>query len=505
MTSPVHLAHEPAFSIGPLEIYPPTHEVGRDGEKAIVEPRVMQVLIALAQAEGAVVTRDELVLRCWDGRVVGDDAIHRILSRLRRLSEGIAKDVFRIETITKVGYRLVRSSAAPPAASPSLPLFGNGESRSEAGARPSWRADRRTVIGLAGAGAVIAAGGIWLAVGRDEPTEVQALVARARKSLREGTLDQTASAVSLLRKAVEIAPNDAEPWGALALAYQEQAVRSGSAARAQIEARCKTAAGRALSLDPGNGDAAAALATLRPFYQHWAEYEADCRRALAAHPDHGALNQSYGHFLDHVGRARSAIAPLDRAMADDPLSPNLQWQRIVALWSAGRLDEADAAMDRAIGLWPRHYAVWFVRVRLLAYSGRTKAALAMIEDSDNRPTGIPEWNFELSATEARALNSRAPTDVEAAIAAHRHAAGQGIGFAENAIIFAAAMGKSRRLSRSLRAISSIAASRSGNRNSPGSRACRSRKASASPLSCSSLRLPPCAPIRASARWCARSA
>jgi DNA-binding winged helix-turn-helix (wHTH) protein/Tfp pilus assembly protein PilF len=443
MTSPVRLALEPAFSIGPLEIYPPTHEVGRDGEKIIVEPRVMQVLIALARAEGAVVTRDDLILRCWDGRVVGDDAIHRILSRLRRLSEGIARDVFRIETITKVGYRLVRTAASPAGAGQSPPFPDDGDSRRETLAHLPWRADRRAVIALAGAGAVLAAGGFWLAGTRrhPEPTEVQALVARARESLREGTLDQTASAVSLLRKAVEIAPDDAEPWGALALAYQEQAVRSGSAARARLEARCQAAAGRALGLDRGNGDAAAALATLRPFYKRWAEYETDCRRALTAHPGHGALNQSYGHFLEHVGRARAAIAPLDRAMTSDPLSPNLQWQRIVALWSAGRLDEADVAMDRAIGLWPRHYAVWFVRVRVLAYTGRAKAALAMIGDSDNRPIGIPDWNFELSATEARALDSRAPVDVEAAVAAHRHAAGQGIGFAENAIIFAAAMGR----------------------------------------------------------------
>jgi len=444
MKAPVHLAHEPAFSIGPLEIHPPTHEVGRDGERIVVEPRVMQVLIALAQAEGSVVTRDELILRCWDGRVVGDDAIHRILSRLRRLSEGIAKDVFRIETITKVGYRMVRTAAAPAGAGVPPPPLGVDDSRAEAAERGSWRADRRAVIALAGAGAVVvAAGGYWLAGTRrgEEPTEVQALVARARQSLREGTLDQTASAVSLLRKAVEIAPDDPEPWGALALAYQEQSMRSGSAARARIEARCRAAAGRALGLDRDNGDAAAALATLRPFYKRWADYEDDCRRALAEHPGHGALNQSYGHFLDHVGRARASIAPLDRAMASDPLSPNLQWQRIVALWSAGRLDEADAAMDRAISLWPRHYAVWFVRVRVLAYTGRTKAALAMIGDSDNRPTGIPDWNFELGAKEARALESRAPADVAAAMAAHRDAAGQGIGFAENAILFAAAMGR----------------------------------------------------------------
>ena len=68
---------------------------------------MLQVLVALARAGGAIVTRDELTTRCWDGRVVGEDAINRALSRIRHVAAGIGEGSFKVETIAKVGYRLV--------------------------------------------------------------------------------------------------------------------------------------------------------------------------------------------------------------------------------------------------------------------------------------------------------------------------------------------------------------------------------------------------------------
>ena len=66
----------------------------------------MLVLVALHQADGQVVSRDELIARCWDGRVVGEDAINRAISRVRDLGRSL-DDAFQLETIAKVGYRLI--------------------------------------------------------------------------------------------------------------------------------------------------------------------------------------------------------------------------------------------------------------------------------------------------------------------------------------------------------------------------------------------------------------
>src|SRR5215469_4794417 len=101
---PIDLSREGDFSLGALQISPSTREVVRNGQRETLEPKATQVLVALHQARGRVVSRDELIARCWDGRIVGEDAINRVIWRLRRLSEADA--IFTIETIPKVGYRL---------------------------------------------------------------------------------------------------------------------------------------------------------------------------------------------------------------------------------------------------------------------------------------------------------------------------------------------------------------------------------------------------------------
>jgi adenylate cyclase len=104
----IHLAREPAIRLGALVIEPALRRVAHDdGREEIVEPRVMQVLVALLRTAGGILTRDDLLASCWHGVVVGEDAITRVLSRLRRLADGIGDGQFKLETLTKVGYRLV--------------------------------------------------------------------------------------------------------------------------------------------------------------------------------------------------------------------------------------------------------------------------------------------------------------------------------------------------------------------------------------------------------------
>jgi len=74
---PIDLARESPFRLGALEVRPPTREVVAGEHREVLEPRVMQVLTALARRRGEVVSRDELVALCWGGRVVGEDAINR--------------------------------------------------------------------------------------------------------------------------------------------------------------------------------------------------------------------------------------------------------------------------------------------------------------------------------------------------------------------------------------------------------------------------------------------
>src|SRR5688572_16710178 len=153
----IRLSHEPAFELGAVMVYPATRQIVRNGRSETLEPRIMQVLVAFAQSEGEILGYDELIGRCWDGRIVGENAIHRAVSKVRDLGLKFGGGTFTIETITKVGYRMgVRWSDAPP-----KPAIITSDRDPTPGAIPQPGRDRRWMLG-AGAVLFAAAGaGAW--------------------------------------------------------------------------------------------------------------------------------------------------------------------------------------------------------------------------------------------------------------------------------------------------------------------------------------------------------
>jgi DNA-binding winged helix-turn-helix (wHTH) protein/TolB-like protein/Flp pilus assembly protein TadD len=134
----IDLAKAEGFTLGPLRVDPPTLQVIGAGTDTL-EPRIMQVFVALERRRGDVVSREDLITQCWDGRSVGDDAINRCIARLRRLAE--AEGGFAIETIPRVGYRLKPTDPpAPEAALPSDTAAATQADVPQADApRPWWR------------------------------------------------------------------------------------------------------------------------------------------------------------------------------------------------------------------------------------------------------------------------------------------------------------------------------------------------------------------------------
>ena len=114
MTDEIVLAKEPDFRLGGLQVCPSTRRVSADGTVEVLQPRIMQVLVALAGRRGEVVSRDELMARCWGGFAVSDDSIHRCIARLRRLAA--SHGGFKLETVPRVGYQLVELGNVPSTA-----------------------------------------------------------------------------------------------------------------------------------------------------------------------------------------------------------------------------------------------------------------------------------------------------------------------------------------------------------------------------------------------------
>lgn len=123
----IELAHADDMVLGAFLVRPSSREIERGGRRELIEPRVMQVLVALVEADGAVVSRDDLVQRCWNGRAVSEDAIHRCIGRLRRVAEADGGQSFSIQTIPRVGYRLCTREAAAAVEEESLAAVPEAE------------------------------------------------------------------------------------------------------------------------------------------------------------------------------------------------------------------------------------------------------------------------------------------------------------------------------------------------------------------------------------------
>ncbi len=107
----IDLANVGEFELGTLMIRPSELLVLSNGDRRELQPRVMQVLVALARARPTVVSRDKLIEQCWDGRVVGDDALNRCILALRHLSQEFSPKPFEIETLPRIGHRLIENGA----------------------------------------------------------------------------------------------------------------------------------------------------------------------------------------------------------------------------------------------------------------------------------------------------------------------------------------------------------------------------------------------------------
>jgi DNA-binding winged helix-turn-helix (wHTH) protein/tetratricopeptide (TPR) repeat protein len=401
----VVLAHEAPFAIGGLRVDPATRQVERGGKRETLEPRVMQVFVALARANGGIVTRDELTEWCWGGRIVGEDSINRAIFRLRQVASEIGGGAFAVETITKVGYRLVRTLvAAEPEVAERSPA------RSVTSRRGLVAAAAASVAGLATAGI------LWFKPWRHRPDpEAVELVRRGDMAQRAGYADQSRQAVTYFEKAVQVDPQYAAAWGMLALAYTHNLDGYGEAQFASLPGRIRSAAARALELDPDNPDAQLALACTRPYFRNWAQLEPELRRIRDRYPRHWLANGRLAILLYQVGRLVEGAELHKGVIAFDPMIAPTYALAATALSNAGRIQEADAIFKEAHDRWPAHPWLWSSRYQHLLFSGRPASAAAFIMDPESLPSGFGKPEVDPLLLLARAVEKGEASDIAASI------------------------------------------------------------------------------------------
>ena len=122
------------FQVGEWSVQPAVNRLRRGDQVVRVEPKVMQVLVCLAESGGEVVTREQLIARVWPDVFVTDDVLHRAIRELRRVFGDTPAAPRYIETIRKRGYRLIPEST-PAAAG----LIADAEPHTTRGLSPDRR------------------------------------------------------------------------------------------------------------------------------------------------------------------------------------------------------------------------------------------------------------------------------------------------------------------------------------------------------------------------------
>ncbi len=413
------LAARPPFGIGRAELFPATRELAGPGAHVKIEPRVLRVLIVLADAAPALVSRDELFRSCWSGVIVEESALNRAIAQVRRglLKTGAGCS---IETIAKAGYRLVASQ--------------------ESVEKPAKTTSRRQMLV---AGGVLAASGAMLPLTwrlrrhSSEQAMAEELHRRAVDALRDMLPDRDQAAIAMLREALARDPDNGSVWGTLALAYQRSAEFGPAEREDRAVAECRAAAARSLALAPENRDALVAVALIAPVYGNWLSAEQSYARTERSAPQHAALLAGRAKLLAEVGRFRDTVRVTDALFEIEPMAPAYHWRRALALWGAGRPQDARMLIGRARAIWPTHVSIWATAFWLEAYSDDPKAAPAILDDAIGRNLGGSQREFMLRS--ASALIAGEPPD-DAFIDASRKAAAAATNMAEQAMAVASRLG-----------------------------------------------------------------
>lgn len=101
------LGQRARFRVGDWSIEPGLGRIQRGDRSTELEPRVMDLLVYLAENAGETVSTDDLVSHVWAGRAVTDQPVYQGIAQLRKALEDDSRDPRYVVTVTKKGYRLI--------------------------------------------------------------------------------------------------------------------------------------------------------------------------------------------------------------------------------------------------------------------------------------------------------------------------------------------------------------------------------------------------------------
>ena len=134
-TSPVKPPDNSVIRVGAWRVDPALDEISKGGVTVKLPPKLMRLLIYLADHAGQVVTVDQLLNEVWKDVVVTADSVYHAIAALRRSLGDNAKEPAYIANVLRRGYRLV-ATVASRVDGPSVPSVNSPAAEAKGGTAP---------------------------------------------------------------------------------------------------------------------------------------------------------------------------------------------------------------------------------------------------------------------------------------------------------------------------------------------------------------------------------
>jgi serine/threonine-protein kinase len=239
---------------------------------------------------------------------------------------------------------------------------------------------------------------------------------------KTSSLPDFRKAIAFYERAVEIDPNYAPAFAALADAYRTLPM-GGYVASSEAFPRARAAAKRALEIDPNLAEAHIVLGWIGFFYD-WDRdaAETELRRALEISPNNSEAHRAYAHLCSILGRHDEAIDHAEIARKLAPLTNLNTALKGQFLFYAGRYDEAvsmfNGVLENDPGNWIAHNGLG----RVYILQGRLDEAIESLRRardlSANATEPVTQLGYALAKSGKRGEAIAALAELQALSADH---------------------------------------------------------------------------------------
>jgi TolB-like protein/Tfp pilus assembly protein PilF len=182
-------------------------------------------------------------------------------------------------------------------------------------------------------------------------------------------------AIASYGRAIALQPDYAEAYAALSLALRDFERAGGPAARDRI----RSAAFKALELDPTLADAHSAVGAVSTDDWQWERAEQAFRQAIALNPDSQDTCSCYAALLSILGRHAESIALVQHEATVNPLLSASFANLGMRLYEARRYAEAEVAFQRALDMEQENVIARGFLGAVYQTTGRAEAAVGLYD------------------------------------------------------------------------------------------------------------------------------